>query len=124
MKGNEARWKKSPPELIARFDAALPCDTRVHRRVMFGCPCAFVNGHLFAGLHQDSLFVRLAAGDREALLARPGASRFEPVPGRQMAEYVVVPGTTSRPQLAKWLILGLEYAASLAPKQSRRRAKV
>jgi len=47
-------WKKVPAELAAAFDAALPPAVDVERRKMFGCPTAFVNGNLFAGLHEDA----------------------------------------------------------------------
>ena len=51
-------WRKSSPELIAAFDAALPDDRRVQRRKMFGYPCAFTGGNMFTGLHQENLIVR------------------------------------------------------------------
>lgn len=43
----------------AAFAAALPQAADGGRRQVFGCPAAFVNGHLFAGLHEDRLTVRL-----------------------------------------------------------------
>jgi len=110
-------WKKSPPELIARFDEALPRDPRVERRQMFGYPCAFTNGNMFTGLHQDKLFVRLAEKERGELLRRAGARPFEPMPGRPMAEYVVVPDSLPRQQLAKWIAAALEYASALPAKK-------
>ena len=113
-------WKKSPPELIARFDAVLPSDGRVERRTMFGFPCAFANGHMFTGLHEDRLFVRLSQSERSALLMHAEARPFEPMPGRPMAEYVVVPGSLSNRDLAGWLDVALCYVTSLPPKQRRK----
>ena len=55
-------WKKVPAELARRFEAALPEAEGVERRQMFGCPCAFVNGNMFAGLHEDRLILRRQAG--------------------------------------------------------------
>jgi hypothetical protein len=49
--------------------------------------------------------------------------RFEPVPGRPMAQYVVVPGSLSNRDLASWLDAGLRYVTSLAPKQRRKARK-
>ena len=43
MKG---KWKKSPPELVATFDAAIAGKPGVERRQMFGYPCAFLNGNM------------------------------------------------------------------------------
>ena len=34
-------WSKSPPDLIARFDAALPGHPGLVRKPMFGYPAAF-----------------------------------------------------------------------------------
>ena len=52
-------WDTSPDTLIQTFHNALPNDPRLERRKMFGYPCSFVEGRLIAGLHKDSLFVRL-----------------------------------------------------------------
>ena len=114
-------WKTSPPELIDRFNAALPNDDRVERRVMFGYPCAFANGNMFSGLHEDRCFVRLGEPQRRALLDLPGASQFEPIAGRRMSEYVVVPDSFSRARLSKWLGLALRYATSLPPKRRKQK---
>ena len=62
-------WRKSPPALIAAFDAALPDDPHVERRKMFGYPAAFAHGHLSTGLHQETLMVRLGEAQRAKLLA-------------------------------------------------------
>jgi TfoX/Sxy family transcriptional regulator of competence genes len=114
-------WRKSPASLIAAFDAALPDDPRVERRQMFGYPAAFANGHLFCGLHQDSLMVRLGDGQRAAL-AKLGGTPFEPMPGRRMREYVVVPEAivADGRALSGWLKKGLAHAASLPPKSAAR----
>lgn len=110
-------WRKSPPALIAAFDAALPKDTHVERRKMFGYPAAFAHGHLFTGLHQESLMVRLGEAQREALM-KSGGRPFEPMPGRPMREYVVVPKAivADRRALTTWLKRGLAYVDSLPPK--------
>ncbi len=84
-------WQKSPETLVQTFTAALPDDPRIERRKVFGYPCAFVGGNMFAGLHAASIMVRLPGDAREKLLAEPGASIFEHMPGRPMREYVVVP---------------------------------
>lgn len=118
----KTRWRKSPPVLVERFDAALPDDPRVARRSMFGYPAAFAdNGRLFAALHQDDLMVRLGEEERAQLLARPGAKPFEPMPGRRMREYVVVPAAMHGDlrSLRRWLAKSLAYAASLPPKPKR-----
>jgi TfoX/Sxy family transcriptional regulator of competence genes len=84
---------------------------------MFGYPAAFVNGHMFAGVFQDSLFVRLAEKDRTELIAKHGATPFAPMPGRVMREYVVLPPSIvkSEAKLTAWLSRALRYVASLPP---------
>ncbi|MBP6011457.1 MAG: TfoX/Sxy family protein [Alphaproteobacteria bacterium] len=117
-------WRKSPPALIAAFDAALPDDASVERRKMFGYPAAFAHGHLFTGLHQESLMVRLGEAQRAALV-KSGGRPFEPMPGRTMREYVVVPDdiVANRRALATWLKRGLAHVASLPPKATRRKSR-
>lgn len=111
-------WRKSPPALIAAFDAALPDDAHVERRKMFGYPAAFAHGHLFTGLHQETLMVRLGEAERAAL-GKLGGAPFEPMPGRAMREYVVVPTAivADRRALAAWLKRGLAYVGSLPAKR-------
>lgn len=111
-------WRKSPDDLIALFHAALPDDPSVQRRKMFGYPSAFVGGNLFAGLHQENVIVRLAEKDRVAAIGKQGARLFEPMTGRPMREYIVLPESAlaDRGTLAAWLQRGLGYAAPLPPK--------
>ncbi|HYY55656.1 MAG TPA: TfoX/Sxy family protein [Candidatus Dormibacteraeota bacterium] len=112
-------WKKSPPELIAAFEKAAPRDPRAVKKPMFGYPALFVNGNMFAGTYQDKVVVRLSEADRAKLLKEKGAAPFEPMPGRAMKEYVVVPPSiVARPaSLRAWIDRGLTYVASLPPKK-------
>jgi TfoX/Sxy family transcriptional regulator of competence genes len=114
-------WQKSRGSLVDAFHDALPKDRAVERRNMFGCPCAFVGGNMFCGLHEQRLFVRLSEAKRESLLGAPGAARFEPTKGRVMREYVVVPPAMLRDRAAlrRWIREGFLYAGSLPPKPSK-----
>lgn len=117
-------WNKITPEQAARFDAALP--SGAERRKMFGCPCAFVNGHMFTGVHNDEINVRLAEDDRAKFLASyDGARIFSPMKGMQMKEYVVVPPhVAAKPALlAQWIRKGFEFASSLPPKKPKAKKK-
>ena len=115
------KWQKSSPELVARFQAALPDDPGVERRSMFGYPAAFVGGNMFAGLHEERCLVRLDEAPRATLLAEPGAVTFAPMPVRPMREYVVVPlDLVGDPkELAAWLGKAFAYARRLPPKAKR-----
>jgi len=111
------KWERSRPELIARFDACLPKAPGVERRQMFGCPCAFVNGNMFTGLHEHRLIVRLAQEEREALTRAEEARPFV-VMGRTMREYVAFETPLARTprELGNWMRKALVYAQTLPPK--------
>ena len=120
-----AKWTKSPPELIATFDAALKIDGRIERRQMFGYPCAFLNRNMLTGLFQDTLTVRLSEADRTKAMAEPGASIFEPMKGRPMREYVVLPPAivADSRKLRAWLRRAIAHVDTLPaknPKKPRR----
>ena len=84
-------WTKSPQELQEAFAAALDAFPAAERRKMFGYPAAFANGKMWTGLHQQNWVVRLPEADRDALLAIDGARPFEPMPGRPMTGFYLLP---------------------------------
>lgn len=110
-------WKKTPPALVAAFDRAAPKDPRVVRKPMFGYPALFLNGNMFAGTFQDKVVARLPEADRDKAL-KSGVERFEPMPGRPMKEYIVIPPTdvTKPAALAGWIERAYRHAATLPPK--------
>lgn len=114
-------WKKSPAALVAAFEKAAPRDPRVKRRPMFGYPALFLNGNMFAGTFEEKVVVRLAEAERSALLAKKKVTPFEPMPGRPMKEYVVVPAAAVRrpAELAGWIEKAFAYALTLPAKASR-----
>lgn len=111
-------WRKSTSELNDAFLAALPKSPRIERRRMFGYPAAFVNGNLFAGVHQDDILVRLPEGERQMLLSQ-GGRRWEPTPGRVMKDYLLLPVDAEPTTLARWLKRSLAYAASLPERRQK-----
>jgi len=111
------QWKKTPPELAATFDKAAPNDPKVVRKPMFGYPALFLGGNMFAGTFQDKIVVRLAEAARARAL-KSGSKQFEPMPGRPMKEYVVVPAAdVAKPAaLRKWIEQAHAYATTLPEK--------
>ena len=113
-------WKRTPPELAARFDRAAPKDPMVVRKPMFGYPALYLNGNMFAGTFQDTIVTRLSESDRTKAL-KAGAKQFEPMAGRPMKEYVVVPAAdVDKPAaLAKWIERARTYAETLPEKTKK-----
>src|SRR5438552_11317983 len=116
-------WKKTPPELAAKFDRAAPKDRNVVRKPMFGYPALFLNGNMFAGTFQDKIVARLSETDRERAF-NAGTKQFSPMPGRPMKEYVVVPAAdVAKPAaLAKWVAQSHAYAKTLPAKEKKKRS--
>ncbi len=115
------KWQKSSPELAARFEAALPTDARAERRKMFGYPCSFANGHLYAGLHQQNVIVRLGGDVRARFEAAHGKRPFEPMPGRSMKDFVVLTDADAADaaRMRPWISEAFAQALALAPKPAK-----
>lgn len=63
-------FRKSPPELVSRFDELASLAGHAVRKQMSGYPTCVLNGNMFMGLHEDSLILRLAEADRAEFLSR------------------------------------------------------
>ncbi|HVA23768.1 MAG TPA: TfoX/Sxy family protein [Chloroflexota bacterium] len=117
-------WTKSPPELVALFDEVAPAAPEAERRLMFGYPAAFANGNMFAFLNAAKMVLRLPEAPLREFLALDGATPFEPMPGRAMKGYAVVPPglLADKPALSSWLERSLEGAAAMPPKEKKPKA--
>jgi TfoX/Sxy family transcriptional regulator of competence genes len=102
------------------FQALVPKDPAVKTQPMFGNLAAFVNGNMFAGLFGEDLFVRVSPAE-QAEIAKQGGKNFEPMPGRAMTGYVVVPTTwRKKPGAARaWVAASLTWTRKLPPKKHR-----
>lgn len=111
-------WRKAPQSLVAFFDSVVPKDERIARRKMFGYPAVFINGNLFASLFQESLILRLRQADRDEMRVAYGARNFEPMAGRMMREYIVVPDEVLADVevMHEWITRAMDYGAALEPK--------
>jgi TfoX/Sxy family transcriptional regulator of competence genes len=114
-------FRKSPPELVARFAAITAGLPETEPRQMFGYPSLFVGGNLVTGLHKEAWFVRVAEADRTSLLQLPGAGAFEPMPGRPMRGYVVLPPSVVADDAAirGWVERAITFGRSLPRKPSK-----
>jgi TfoX/Sxy family transcriptional regulator of competence genes len=114
-------WRKAPAQLVARFHEAVAGIDGVEVRPMFGYPAAFVGGNLTAGLHQENVMVRLPEAERDERLA-DGWTRFSPMPGRPMREYVAMPPEVAGDVTAMrhWIERAALYVRTLPPKAQKK----
>ena len=116
------KWRKSPSELIS-FLAEITKDIDCVPRKMFGYPAYFINNNMFICAFQESVIVRLSEKDkakvhRQYKIVTP----FEPVSGRVMKEYIVIPESLYRDKTAfpRILNMSVNYVSGLPPKLKRK----
>jgi TfoX/Sxy family transcriptional regulator of competence genes len=110
-------FSKPPADLVERFTSVMAARPAALVRKMFGSPAAFVNGHMTTGLHAGNWFVRLSEADA-AELSAAGGGPFEPMPGRPMRGYTLLPSVMADdPAMAgAWVDRAIDHVASLPPK--------
>jgi TfoX/Sxy family transcriptional regulator of competence genes len=118
----EHKWKKSSPELGKLLEASMLGITS-DRKMMFGSPVYMINRNMFAGVHEDSIFIRLSAADREEISGTfPEAKAFEPLKGRIMKEYITVPKALygNKAAFRQWLNRAQAYAIELPTRAGKK----
>lgn len=103
---------------IAQFHELLAAVPDATERKMFGQPAAFRFGNLFFGVFGEAVFVRLGESDAAEALRVLRTKSFEPMPGRPMRGYVVLPPSVlaRRSDAARWVRRAAEFVATLPPK--------
>lgn len=111
-------FTKSPPALVERFGSILGEFPDAQRRPMFGYPAAFVGGNMATSLFADRWVVRLPPAEIDAAVAA-GAEPFEPMAGRRMSGFVVVPrpDVDDDAAIRRWIERGVAFAGSMPPKR-------
>jgi TfoX/Sxy family transcriptional regulator of competence genes len=111
-------FDKSPAELVDRFTGVLATRPEATTRKTFGYPAAYVNGNMTTGLHQANWFVRLSELDTTELITA-GGGPFEPMVGRPMRGYTVLPADVrdDPEEAGRWVDLAIAHVASLPPKK-------
>ena len=115
-------WKKASEELTLLLEYSVQ-EYDVEFRKMFGSPVYFVKGNMFAGVHQDSIMLRLKPEYQEKLFAEHDeAAPFEPM-GRRMKEYVLLPASVydNSEEMQKWLNISYDYVFSLPVKEKKKK---
>ena len=110
-------WRKPDPELVDRFHEVVAGIDGVEERRMFGFPAAFIGGNMTAGLHQNTVMVRLPDAERQERIDA-GWSLFEPMPGGPMREYVALPPEVAADVGAtrRWIERAAAHVRTLPPK--------
>lgn len=116
---------KPESKVVKRFEDLLPHASNVSTKKVFGHPAAFVNGNMFFGVFGKDLFVRLSASDLVEAAGTAGFHPFEPMPGRAMKGYMVLPASVlgNPVQTNRWLGKSLRFASGLPPKKPKGKAK-
>jgi TfoX/Sxy family transcriptional regulator of competence genes len=110
---------KPSEQAKAAFQRLMPPDPAVTTRPMFGNLAGFVNGNMFCGLFGEDLFVRVSEAD-QAKVRKQGGTTFEPMAGRAMTGYVVLPaGWQKRPDAGNWVLTALVWSKALPAKAAK-----
>lgn len=115
-----SKLPKPTQETKDYFASIVPEHPAVSIRPMFGQLSAFVNGNMFMGIFGEDILVRLPEEDRNEVIGA-GGRVFEPMPGRPMREYVVLPDAwrNDPKQVLEWVARSLDHADELPPKQPK-----
>ena len=94
-------------------------------RKMFGYPCAFLNGNMFVGLHQNDFAIRLLPKDRQDALDQKSGKIFAPMKDRVMKEYVALEAEViyDRSALKQYVMKSFLYAKTLPEKKKNELSK-
>lgn len=106
---------------VNRFQALVAGDARFVLKKVFGQPAAFVNGNMCLGAFGSDVFLRLSEPDQKLAKKLPGTHPFEPMPGRAMKGYLVLPPNVldDPKQAATWVERSVKWTAGLPPKAKK-----
>ncbi len=104
-------------QLASRIRTAVAGRAGVTEKKMFGGVAFLSHGHMFVGVSDRALMVRVGKALRQDSLARPHA-RVMAFTGKPMAGYVFVdaPGIATAATLRFWIDRALDFVATLPPK--------
>ena len=84
-------WSKPSESLLDLLEETL-VGVEFERRKMFGQWVLFLRGHMFTGVFQDDIFVRIRPEEQDMVRELSDEiEQFEPLKGRAMKEYLVLP---------------------------------
>jgi len=111
-------WPKASSEkevLLDELVEGLPCE----KKRMFGAPCFFAKHSMFTGVFAEDIFIRLPDKERARFIKENrGAKAFEPIEGRKMSEYLIIPHALlkNKDSVRQWLRVSFDYSSTLKKK--------
>lgn len=117
------KWLKAPEELTKRFVALIPKHPDAQPKQMFGYQACFVRGNFWMGLHEANVVVRLPDGLDARFPEVAGAGAFDPMGGRPMKGWFVVPPEVVRSdeRLGRFMRASFEAVRELPAKVAKPR---
>jgi len=119
-------WKKSNEELSKFLDEKIS-EFDVKKKKMFGCPVYFAKDNMLAGVFENDIFIRLSEKDRNKIISQNDEIMpFEPVKGRVMKEYVVLPDSlyNDLEKFHELISSSYDYVSSLPAKQKKKKSNL
>lgn len=117
------KMPKADEDTEVFFRSLLPGEKKIVVKPMFGHIAAFVNGNMFAGTFGRQVFVRLPDEEAALLLNEKGAAKFEPMKGRPMKSYIVIPGSWAgdETKARAWVSKSFSWVSAMPPKAKKQR---
>jgi len=105
-------------KLAGRVRKLLAKRKAIAEKKVFGGVAFLLNGIMCCGVHGQELIVRLNPQETDQSLARPHTRVFD-MTGRPIKGWILVEpaGLAREDALAKWVRVGVDYAASLPAKK-------
>ena len=110
--------------LASRIRKVLTGRQGISEKKMFGGVAFLLNGNMFCGIVKDDLMLRVGPERYADALKEPHV-RLMDFTGRPLMGYVYVApaGCRGEPALAKWIGVGARFAATLPPKDVKRKVR-
>jgi TfoX/Sxy family transcriptional regulator of competence genes len=119
------KWEKMSQEAAQQLEVIVK-PFASQKKPMFGHEVYRVNGNMFAGVFESSIWMRLSPQDQAEFTGKyKDARQFEPMAGRPMKDYVVIPESVlgDEEAVGKWMKRSYDYTASLPEKKPKPKKK-
>ena len=115
------KWEKMSQESAQRLEAIVK-PFACQKKPMFGHEVYWIDGNMFAGVFESSIWIRLSPPDQGEFLGKyKGAKQFEPMAGRPMKDYVVVPELVldDKTAIGEWMKRAYDFTAAMPAKKPK-----